>query len=152
MGQAPLGKRVGREPLVKHRDRGGEALVVEIRVELCQVLWHHHALVDERRGGQAWHVEHRVGLFEGLLGPAAREEQLAVQRCFIDIHAAVDEDLLDPRQGLQRLFPAGVRIRRDQAPAGHLQLLPFELLLQFRAGAVSLGRAWIEKYAADCKA
>lgn len=58
-----------------------------------------------------------------LFGMAARQEQASLE--FLSGHAGgrIDEDLLDVRQGLQRLLTAGRRIGGHQAPAGQIQPL-----------------------------
>ena len=110
------------------------------------MLRHHHALEHERGGGQARHVEDGVGAFERLLGPAAGEEQLAVERGLVDVgSAAVDEELLDARQGLEGFLAAGPGIGRDLAPARDLEALARKLCGEDCPGGGSLGRVGVQE-------
>jgi hypothetical protein len=64
---------------------------------------------------------------------------LRLKRCLLEVGGyAVDEHLLDERQALQRFMAAGVGVRRDLAPAGHLKPLAFQLHQQ---SALCLRRA-----------
>jgi hypothetical protein len=47
LGQAPFGEGVGRIALVEDRHGGGEALVLQVGIELVDVLGQEHALVDQ---------------------------------------------------------------------------------------------------------
>jgi len=48
--EAPLRQRVGGEALMEHGHRALEAWIGEIRIELRQILRHHHALNDDGAG------------------------------------------------------------------------------------------------------
>jgi hypothetical protein len=73
-----LRKRPGREGVggeagVDDRDARGEAAVREVRVERLELARAHHALVDERAGGQRREVD------PGVLGALAQREGPAVE-------------------------------------------------------------------------
>jgi len=131
--QAPLRPGVGREALVEHDEAGGEARVVQIRVEHREVLRHHQPFVTDHAARQRRQVEHRVGRFQRLFGQAAGDVELALEVVLGDAGRGVDEHLFDMRQGGQRRFAADGRIGRHMAEAGDRQALRFELGFQRRA-------------------
>ncbi len=118
---------------MEYRDGGFQALVLEVAIKLGQVLRHHHAFEDNGGGGQARHVEHRVRRLHGFLGEPPGHIQLAVERGLVHVRrTAIHKHLLDVGQGLQGLGAASLRIHRDHAPAGDLQLLALQLGLESR--------------------
>ena len=138
--KAPLRQGVGGEALMEHGHRALEARIGEVRIELRQVLRHHHALEDDGAGGETGHVEHRIP-GQGLLGEAARHEQAPVERSRVDIGGpAVHEQLLDERARLEGFGAAGGWINRHHSPAGDLQSLTRQLGGERQACGASLLR------------
>ena len=125
---------------MEHGHRALEARIGQIRIELRQVLRHHHALEDDGAGGETGHVEHRIP-GQGLLGEAARHEQAPVERSRVDIGGpAVHEQLLDERARLEGFGAAGGWINRHHSPAGDLQSLTRQLGGERQACGASLLR------------
>ena len=112
---------------MEHGHRALETRIGEVRVELRQVLRHHHALEDDGVGREARHIERGIAA-RGLLGQAARHEEPPVESRLVEARLkAVDEELLDEGQRFQRLGATGPRVHRHGAPAGHLESLPRQL-------------------------
>ena len=152
MRQPPLRQGIGREALVKNSKRRREPRVVQIRKERREVLRHDHGLEDQGRRREAGHIEVGVIGLERLLGPTPRKEELAVKARLVEIQGhAVDEDLLDMRQGLQCLRAAGVRVRGDLAPARDLEPFGFELHQQSAPRLRGAGRVGVQKNEAGGK-
>ena len=126
--QAPLRQGVGRKALVEDDQRGFEPRVVQIRKENGEILRHDHRFEDERRRRETWNIEVRIVRLESLFGATSHEEELAIEGGFIQIGGrAIDEYLLDVRQGLLRLGAAGVGVCGHFAPAADLESLMLQL-------------------------
>ncbi len=129
LGQRPLGRSVGREPLVENAHGGGHVRITQIRIERRQVHRHHQSLVGQGPVGQTAHVELRI-ILQINLGPPAPDKQRDTKT--LRIHGArSDEHLLDGRQLVQRHLPQALGIGRDGSPARNGQAFTLvEPLLQ----------------------
>ena len=151
MRQAPLRQGVRRETLVEYDDRGLQARILQVRIELRQELRHHHALVDDGVRGQGGHIEHGVLRLELLFAAPARKEQSTVEGGGVDIAGRVDKDLHDRRHGLQRLLPTGARIRRHHAKTRDGQFLLLQLAGQDFPGMGGHCRILVQEHESGAK-
>ncbi len=125
---------------MEHRQRGGEARVVEVGVEHRQVIRHHQALVGDHPAGQGRHIEGGI-IGQRLFHRAPGDIQLALEDIGVDRVRTVDEYLLDRRQALEGVFTQGAVIGGYLAETGDGQALAQQLGGQEVAGA--LGEAGI---------
>ena len=146
MRQAPLRQGVGGKALMEHHHRRLHPRILQVGIELRQELRHHHALVDNGAGRQRRDIENRIAGLQSFFGAAARQIQFAVEGGLVEIAARIDEELLDGRQGLERLRAARLGCDRQGTEAGDLQLLDLQLLGQNRARVCGEARIPIEEY------
>jgi len=106
---------------MEHGHRALEARIGQIRIELRQVLRHHHALEDDGAGRETRHVEHGSPAKAFSVRRRAMNKR-PVERRLVDILGpGFHEQLLDERQRPQRLLATGARVYRHHSPAGGLQ-------------------------------
>ena len=72
VGQRPCGERVGGEARVDDAQRGLDALVLQVQIEVGELLLGEHALVDEGARAQRREV-HRLGTQVALAGALRTE-------------------------------------------------------------------------------
>ena len=149
--QPPLRQRIGGKTLVKHHCRGFHARILEIRIELRQELRHDHPLVDDGARRQRGDVEHGIGAFQNLFGPASRHVQLAVQRLLVDVGARVHEHLDDGGQRLERFQSAGGGVGGQRAKTRDVELLALQLLGEHALRVLGLGGIAVEEYQAGAE-
>jgi hypothetical protein len=117
--QRPAGERVGGEPGVHDRHRGGQPLVGQVGEERVELLGREHALVDDRARRQRREVD--VGLPLGALAQAERHP--------LQGHAdqptgrTGDEELAEARHRAARGVTQQVGVDRQVPPADDPQLL-----------------------------
>ena len=95
MRQAPLRQRVGGKALVENGDRGFDARILQVGIELREVLRHDHALVDQGGGRQGRQIKDRVIALQRLFGAAPSQKQAAIEGGLVDVLGAIDEHLFD---------------------------------------------------------
>ncbi len=125
--------------------------ILEVGIELRQELRHHHALVDDGAGRQGRDIKDRVAGFQFLFGAPTRHKQLAVEGGLIEVAARIHENLLDGRQGLERLRTTGLAVHRQDTEAGDLQLLELQLLGENPSRLTRKFRVPIEEHQAGGK-
>ena len=128
MRQVPGRERVGRKPLVHHRERGDHALVLQVAVVVADLMREQHSLVDQRARRHRRHVELLAVAQPERLDRVARlladDVELALERILVHpVRAARDEHLPDHRLDFLRSRREAAVVRRDIAPAE--QDLPF---------------------------
>ena len=100
--EVPRGEGVGREALVRERERRDEAPVAQVGEELAHLVREQHALVDDRAVRERGHVE-LPGVREpegadGVAGGLADDVELPLEGVAVELAAAgADEDLPDHR-------------------------------------------------------
>ncbi len=125
--QAPLGRRVGAEAAVQHREVAHEAGILQVRIELGQHRRGDHALVDHGPRGERADVEVVQAADHGLAderpadGPAG-QEQGALQLVAGE-HRRLRDDLLHVRVALAHARGQRLRAQRHLAPADHHEAL-----------------------------
>ncbi len=138
LGQRPLRRGVGGEPLVEDHDGGFHGLVAEIRIERRQVHRHHQAFIGDHRRGQGADVEVAVR-FDALFRVPAGEEQTPVE-LVVGVALGGHQHLVETGQGLLGQIAQAGRVRGHFPPAQHVDALGFHLLLEHRfLGAGALG-------------
>ncbi len=121
LGERPDGRRVGRVPLVEHRERDVDRRA-EVREQLGEPSAGDQALVDDgpRRGGHDGERVHaqRTGT---RVGPAAGTGERELEVGLGERGRAGDQRLLDDRQGCRGLAAERGGIERDASPDGRGQ-------------------------------
>ncbi len=143
LSQPPLRHGVGGETLVEHADRGREALVTQVRVELGQVGRHHQAFVDDVLVREAADIEGAV-VGQCDFGAAAGEEQLDAELTLVEALAG-NEYLFNARQTLERQLPENAGIHRNLTPANQGKPLRLDFLAQLSTSAIRLAGVLIEE-------
>ncbi len=115
--QLPGREGVGAVALVDEREARFDVGIREVREELRRLVREEHALVDERSGSQARHVEVHATGEHLVLDHTADDVQLAVEGVLIEAVRRADEDLLDRRQARAGDPPDRVGVCRNVAPA-----------------------------------
>ncbi len=134
--QTPLRPGVGREALVKNDQAAGKTRIVEIAVKDRQILREHQTLVADDAARQGRLEVHRVNREQRLLGTTTGDVQRALEVHLVEAGRRVDEDLLEVRQALQRVFAAYRRIDRQHTEAGDLTALRGQLSANGGAGVL----------------
>ena len=129
---------------MEHADRGLQALVTEVRIELLQVRRHHQAFVDDGLRREAADVVVSVGGV-GHRGATTGAEQFDGELLVVQAFAT-DEHLLDLRQALQSQAAEHAGIDRHLAPADQLQAGGLDLAVHVGAGGLGLGRVLVEEH------
>ena len=122
LGQAPFRKRIGREALVKERERDLEIRVLQVFIELLDVGRHDQALERDDLGGHGRDVEILVG-DERVLGLFAAEVQQRIETLGRHNGIGHDEDVIDVRLALDRLLPERVVVDGHFAFEHDLQIV-----------------------------
>ena len=124
--QLPAREGVGRETLVDEAERRDELGIAQIIVERADLGCQQQALVDDRAGREAGHVElgepRHVMLFghcrQRVLGLLADRQDLAFERILIGaVLTAADEALADHRHRFEHGLAQPVERHRHIAPA-----------------------------------
>jgi hypothetical protein len=102
MGQVPRGERVGREPLVDHRQRRHHRCVVQVGVVLADLLREEHALVRYRARRERRHIKlaavPQVQRLDRVTCALSYDVELALERILVHVAGTTrDEDLPDHR-------------------------------------------------------
>ncbi len=116
--QAPLREGVGRIALVIDREAGGEALILQVEIEIVYVLGQEHALVDQGLLAQRADIEGRdAGLARAPLYATAADIERTFQLVLIAVAVVAEHDLLDLGAGVGSLLADHGDIDRRLAPA-----------------------------------
>ena len=151
--QAPLGRRVGAEAAVQHREVAHEAGILQVRIELGQHRRGDHALVDDGPRGERADVEVVQAADHGLAderpadGPAG-QEQGALQ-LVAGQHRRLRDDLLHVRVALADARGQRLRAQRHLAPADHHEALVAQRLAHELPGEVPLALLPRQEHHAD---
>ena len=70
----------------------------------------------------------------------------AVERGLVDVDTCIDEQLLDMREGAQRLLAAGAGVDAQGAKSGDAQMLALDFRVEHAACLVGLGRIAIQEH------
>ena len=146
--QRPLRQGVGGEALVEHADRGLQALVTQVRVELLQVRRHHQTFVDDGLRREAADVMLGIGGIghrRATTGTEQLDGEVLVTQAF-----TTDEHLFNLRQTLQRQTAEHAGINWHFAPADQLQAGGEDFAIHVLAGRAGFALVLVEENHADC--
>ena len=128
--QLPVGQRVGGEALMEQGQGRDRACILEVGVEAVELVRDHQALVDHGAGGHGNDVAVKRALAVGALGAAAGQVDGPLEVIALQAGRTHHEKLFDPGQRLERRGAQDGGIRRNHAPADHLQAAAVSGLLQ----------------------
>ena len=127
--QLPLWPGIGRETLVVDGERRFKARIAQIRVEHRKVIRRHQALIGNHMRVERRDIKRGIAGI-GLLGQTTCGIELTLEAGVIHAIRAIDEHLLEQRQGLERIFATSLDIGRHGTDTGQHQPLRFDGLLE----------------------